>query len=179
MASWIVLSFGQCYKKISEVPSSAEVPNLGDASPWGDARGLKLVINWVHLWGGDATDIRGTPDLVYGQVHSLIKISQLSYSFYICTKMIQLSGGFRSIYVFTDVAVGEAGATFDNSFFDNSFIFLRQFKNRSFLVPVFVHVTGHFFFRLGQVRLGQVRLGQVMNFFYQKRDLLVIEVNQF
>ena len=36
----------------------------------------------------------------------------------------------------------EAGATFDNSFFDNSFIFLRQFKNRSFLDPVFVHVTG-------------------------------------
>jgi hypothetical protein len=36
----------------------------------------------------------------------------------------------------------EAGATFDNSFFDNSFIFLRQFKNRSFLDTVFVHVTG-------------------------------------
>ena len=36
----------------------------------------------------------------------------------------------------------EAGATFDNSFFDNSFGFLRQFKNRSFLDPVFVHVTG-------------------------------------
>jgi hypothetical protein len=33
----------------------------------------------------------------------------------------------------------EAGATFDNSFFDNSFGFLRQFKNRSFLDPVFVH----------------------------------------
>jgi hypothetical protein len=31
----------------------------------------------------------------------------------------------------------EAGATFDNSF-----ILLRQFKNRSFLVSVFVHVTG-------------------------------------
>ena len=36
----------------------------------------------------------------------------------------------------------EAGATFDNSLFDNSFGFLRQFKNRSFLDPVFVHVTG-------------------------------------
>ncbi len=36
----------------------------------------------------------------------------------------------------------EAGATFNNSFFDNSFIFLGQFKNRSFLDPVFVHVTG-------------------------------------
>ncbi len=36
----------------------------------------------------------------------------------------------------------EAGATFDNSFFDNSFVFLRQLKNGSFLGPVFVHVTG-------------------------------------
>ena len=36
----------------------------------------------------------------------------------------------------------EAGTTFDNSFFDNSFGFLRQFKNGSFLDPVFVHVTG-------------------------------------
>ena len=38
--------------------------------------------------------------------------------------------------------LNEAGATFDNSFFDNSFGFLRQFKNRSFLDPVFVHATG-------------------------------------
>ncbi len=36
----------------------------------------------------------------------------------------------------------EAGAAFDNSFFDNSFGFLRQFKNRSFLDPVFSHATG-------------------------------------
>jgi hypothetical protein len=36
----------------------------------------------------------------------------------------------------------EAGATFDNSFFDNYFGFLRQFKNRSFLDTVFEHVTG-------------------------------------
>ena len=36
----------------------------------------------------------------------------------------------------------EAGATFDNSFFDNYFDFLRQLKNGSFLDPVFVHVTG-------------------------------------
>ncbi len=36
----------------------------------------------------------------------------------------------------------EAGATFNNSFFDNCFGFLRQFKNRLFLDPVFVHVTG-------------------------------------
>jgi hypothetical protein len=41
------------------------------------------------------------------------------------------------LYIFS-----EAGATFDNSFFDNSFGFLRQFKNRSFLDPVFVHATG-------------------------------------
>jgi hypothetical protein len=39
------------------------------------------------------------------------------------------------------VLLSEAGATFDNSFFDNSFGFLRQFKNGSFLDPVFVHVT--------------------------------------
>jgi hypothetical protein len=36
----------------------------------------------------------------------------------------------------------EAGATFDNSFFDNSFALVRQLKNRLFLGPVFVHVTG-------------------------------------
>jgi hypothetical protein len=36
----------------------------------------------------------------------------------------------------------EAGVTFDNSFFDNSFVLVRQLKNRSFLGPVFVHVTG-------------------------------------
>ena len=40
------------------------------------------------------------------------------------------------------VLIIEAGAMFDNSFFDNSFGFLRQFKNRSFLDPVFVHATG-------------------------------------
>ncbi len=40
------------------------------------------------------------------------------------------------------VLLFEAGTTFDNSFFDNSFGFLRQFKNGSFLDPVFVHVTG-------------------------------------
>ncbi len=33
----------------------------------------------------------------------------------------------------------EAGVTFDNSFFDNSFIFLRQFKNRSFLDTFTLH----------------------------------------
>ncbi len=36
----------------------------------------------------------------------------------------------------------EAGVTFDNSFFDNYFDLVRQLKNRSFLGPVFVHVTG-------------------------------------
>jgi hypothetical protein len=33
----------------------------------------------------------------------------------------------------------EAGVTFDNSFFDNSFVLLRQFKNRSFLGTFTVH----------------------------------------
>ncbi len=42
----------------------------------------------------------------------------------------------------TAVADNEAGATFDNSFFDNCFGFLRQCKNRSFLGSVFVHATG-------------------------------------
>ncbi len=36
----------------------------------------------------------------------------------------------------------EAGVTFDNSFFNNYFDFVRQLKNGSFLGPVFVHVTG-------------------------------------
>jgi hypothetical protein len=36
----------------------------------------------------------------------------------------------------------EASVTFDNSFFDNYFDFVRQLKNGSFLGPVFVHVTG-------------------------------------
>jgi hypothetical protein len=50
----------------------------------------------------------------------------------------------------------EAGATFDNSFFDNSFVLVRQLKNRLFLGSVFVPVTGRLilsstfnFFRLG------------------------------
>ncbi len=44
----------------------------------------------------------------------------------------------------------EAGVTFDNSFFDNYFDFVRQLKNGSFLGSVFVHVTGPLtFFRLG------------------------------
>ncbi len=33
----------------------------------------------------------------------------------------------------------QAGVTFDNSFFDNSFVFLRQFKNMSFLGIFTVH----------------------------------------
>jgi hypothetical protein len=41
-----------------------------------------------------------------------------------------------------ELILTEAGATFDNSFFDNNFDFLRQLKNGSFLGPVFVHVTG-------------------------------------
>jgi hypothetical protein len=40
--------------------SRAGVPNLGDASPWGDLRGLKPVIIWLllHQWG-DAIGLRG------------------------------------------------------------------------------------------------------------------------
>ncbi len=35
----------------------------GDASPWGDARGLKVVFTWVHLYQwGDAIDVRGDAD---------------------------------------------------------------------------------------------------------------------
>ncbi len=38
----------------------AGVPNLGDASPWGDSRGTKAVITWVHLYQwGDANGVRG------------------------------------------------------------------------------------------------------------------------
>jgi hypothetical protein len=58
----------------SEFQLESGVPNLGDASPWGDARGLKLVFTWVYLhqWGdtidvgggGDAdTERLGTPEL--------------------------------------------------------------------------------------------------------------------
>ncbi len=36
----------------------------------------------------------------------------------------------------------EAGATFDNSFFDNCFGFLRQCKDRSFLGTFTVHKKG-------------------------------------
>jgi hypothetical protein len=40
--------------------SISGVPNLGDASPWGDLRGMKVVVTWVHLYQcGDAIDVRG------------------------------------------------------------------------------------------------------------------------
>jgi hypothetical protein len=40
----------------------AGVPNLGDASPWGDARGSRSVISWVHLyqWGDAEAKRLGT-----------------------------------------------------------------------------------------------------------------------
>jgi hypothetical protein len=42
------------------IPSNPGVPNLGDASPWGDARDLKSVMSWVHLYQWmDATDVWG------------------------------------------------------------------------------------------------------------------------
>ena len=47
-----------------------------------------------------------------------------------------------SSYIINRANGNEAGTTFDNSFFDNSFVFLQQLKNGSFLGPVFVHVTG-------------------------------------
>jgi hypothetical protein len=47
------------------IPSNPGVPNLGDASPWGDARDLKSVMSWVHLyqWGDADTKRLGTPGL--------------------------------------------------------------------------------------------------------------------
>jgi hypothetical protein len=55
-----VLFLGIKIDKLSSIPG---VPNLGDASPWGDARGLKSVICWVHLYQwGDTTDVRGDAD---------------------------------------------------------------------------------------------------------------------
>ncbi len=47
----------------------------------------------------------------------------------------------------------EAGATFDNSFFDNCFGFLRQFKNRSFLGIFTVH-------KKVEIRISQSKTGQ-------------------
>ncbi len=41
------------------------VPNLGDASHWGDAKGLISVISWEHLYQwGDAIDVRGDADTI-------------------------------------------------------------------------------------------------------------------
>ena len=42
--------------------------------------------------------------------------------------LLQMLWLFIAVYV-----ENEAGARFDNSFFDNCFVFLRQLKNRSFL----------------------------------------------
>ena len=53
--------------------NNAGVPNLGDAFPWGDLRGIKVVVAWVHLYQwGDAIDVRedgrskrlGTPGIM-------------------------------------------------------------------------------------------------------------------
>jgi hypothetical protein len=61
---------GSCLQKAFK----AGVPNLGDAYPWGDLRGVKSVIFWVLLYqwgdanglGGDAETKRlGTPALKY------------------------------------------------------------------------------------------------------------------
>ena len=55
-----------------------------------------------------------------------------------------VSISIRTILLTQYLAVGisEAGATFNNSFFDNSFVLVRQLKNRSFSGSVFLHVTG-------------------------------------
>ena len=45
--------------------SIAGVPKLGDASHWGDAKGLISVISWEHLYQwGDAIDVRGDADTI-------------------------------------------------------------------------------------------------------------------
>ena len=57
----------------------------------------------------------------------------------------------------------KAGATFDNSFFDNSFVFLRQFKNRSFLGEVF----------LVEVRINRTKTGQHLILINSNFDFLM------
>jgi hypothetical protein len=73
---------------VKHLCSRSGVPNLGDASPWGDARGLKSVISWVHLYQwGDAIDVRGdadtkrlgTPALDY---MSIMGKNSLKFNFY-------------------------------------------------------------------------------------------------
>ncbi len=56
----------ECSTKRNNFESSRSgVPNLGDASPWGDMSDLKSVISWVHLyqWGDADTKRLGTPVL--------------------------------------------------------------------------------------------------------------------
>jgi hypothetical protein len=47
----------------------------------------------------------------------------------------------------------KAGVTFDNSFFDNSFVFLRQCKDRSFLGTFTVH-------KKVKIRINRSKTGQ-------------------
>ena len=65
----------------------------------------------------------------------------------------------------------EAGTTFDNSFFDNSFIFLWQFKNRSFLDTVFLHVTGRFRF-LSRSQINRTKTGEDLTSINSNFDFL-------
>jgi hypothetical protein len=51
------------------------------------------------------------------------------------------------------VTFSEAGATFDNSFFDNCFGFLQQCKDRSFLGTFTVH-------KKVEVRINQTKTGE-------------------
>ena len=58
------------------------VPNLGDASPWGDLGGLKLVIFWVLLYQwGDAVGLRGDAETKRLTMNKSESIQILSYVF--------------------------------------------------------------------------------------------------
>jgi hypothetical protein len=56
----------------------------------------------------------------------------------------------------------KAGVTFDNSFFDNYFDFVRQLKNGSFLGSVFVHVTGQSSFSWSKLTLIELKCCPVL-----------------
>ncbi len=59
----------------------------------------------------------------------------------------------------------EAGATFDNSFFDNCFGFLRQCKDRSFLGTFTVH-------KKVEVRINRTKTGEDLTSINSNFDFL-------
>ncbi len=89
---------------------------------------------------------------------------------------------FSSLYVALENADNcfEAGATFDNSFFNNCFGFLRQFKNRSFLGIFTVH-------KKVKIRINRSKTGQHLTLINVLFDFFptlywskkTVEVNQF